>query len=96
MTGDLAVLWTIGTELHTGQLKVIRDRVEIRSRRHTLRIPLESIVRTSIDRGPAVRIRGLPVLRVQLVGGLSVKIASLETVTALTDLVGRLGEPVAY
>jgi hypothetical protein len=90
MTGTLAILWTIGSDLHTGRLNVLRDRLELRSRRHALSIPLEAILRSSIDRGPAVRIRGLPVLRIEVENDVTVRIASLESVTALTDLADRL------
>lgn len=94
MTGTLAILWTVGTELHSGRLDVLRDRVELRSRRHTLGIPLGSIARCAIDRGPAVRIRGLPVLRLELTDGVVVRIASLESVIVLKDLAERLsGSP---
>jgi hypothetical protein len=95
MTGTLAILWTIGTELHTGQLNVSRSHLELRSRGHALSVPLESIVGCAIDRGPAVRIRGLPVLRLELGEKLVLRIASLESVTALTDLVDRLALPLS-
>jgi hypothetical protein len=95
MTGTLAILWTIGTELHTGQLNMSRGRLEVRSRRHVLSIPLDSIVGCAIDRGPAVRIRGLPVLRLELGEKLVLRIASLESVTALSDLVDHLALPVS-
>jgi hypothetical protein len=91
--GTLAILWTIGAELHTGRLNVLRDRLELRSRRHALSIPVSSIVRSSIDRGPAVRIRGLPVLRLEVEDGVIVRIASLESVTLLSDLAARLAAP---
>jgi hypothetical protein len=94
MTGTLAILWTIGGELHTGRLNVLRDRVELRSRRHSLSIPRASVGRCSIDRGPAVRIRGLPVLRLELAGGTVVRIASLESVGDLKDLTETLAPPV--
>jgi hypothetical protein len=90
MTATLAILWTIGADLHTGRLNVLRDRLELRSRRHALSIPLASVERCSIDRGPAVRIRGLPVLRLELSDGMIVRVASLESVTLLKDLADRL------
>lgn len=94
MTATLAILWTIGADLHTGRLNVLRDRLELRSRRHALSIPLSSVERCSIDRGPAVRVRGLPVLRLELTDGMTVRIASLENVTLLKDLADRLALPV--
>ncbi len=95
MTGTLAILWTIGAELHTGQLRVSGDRLELRSRGHVLSIPLESIAYCAIDRGPATRIRGLPVLRIELDEKIVLRIASLESVTALSDLLDRLAVEVS-
>jgi hypothetical protein len=90
MTDTLAVLWTIGSPLHTGRLDIVRGRIELRSRRHVLSIPLDSITAYAIERGPSVRIRGLPVLRIELTGGLFVRIASLESVMVLADLADKL------
>ena len=95
MTGTLAILWTIGNELHTGQLNMSRGRLELRSRRHALSVPLDSIVGCAIDRGPAARIRGLPVLRLELAEKIVLRIASLESVTALSDLVDHLALPLS-
>jgi hypothetical protein len=95
MTGTLAILWTIGTELHTGQLNVGRGRLELHSRRHALSIPFESIAYCAIDRAPAARIRGLPVLRLELAEKIVLRIASLESVTALSDLLDRLAVAVS-
>ncbi len=86
MTATLAVLWTIGSTLHAGRLNFVRDRLDLRSRHHVLSIPLDSIEHCSIDRAPAVRIRGLPVLRLELTNDVVVRIASLESITALVDL----------
>jgi hypothetical protein len=93
MTATLAILWTIGADLHSGRLNVLCDRLELRSRRHALSIPLTSVERCSIDRGPTVRLRGLPVLRLELTDGMIVRIASLESVTLLKDLADRLAVP---
>ena len=90
MTPTLAILWTIGADLHTGHLNLVRDRLDLRSRHHVLSIPLDTIERCSIDRGPAVRIRGLPVLRLELTNDVVVRIASLESITALVDLAERV------
>jgi hypothetical protein len=95
MTGTLAILWTIGGDPHTGRLNAHSDRLELRARGHSLSVPFSSIARCSIDRGPGVRIRGLPVLRVELASGVVVRIASLEGMTALKDLSAFLMHPVA-
>jgi hypothetical protein len=90
MTATLAILWTIGRTLECGRLDIQRDRLELRSRHQALSIPLDAIERCSIDRGPSARIRGLPVLRLELRDGMAVRIASLESVTLLKDLADKL------
>ncbi|HMB80769.1 MAG TPA: hypothetical protein VKI43_11910 [Vicinamibacterales bacterium] len=94
MKGTFAVLWSLRAELHTGRLEVLHDRLELRARGRTLSIPIGSVVRCSIDRDPGARIRGLPVLRLDLADGTVARIASLESVTVLNDLAGVLAGPV--
>ena len=94
MKGTFAVLWSLRAELHTGRLEILRDRLELRARGRTLSIPIGSVVRCSIERGPSARIRGLPVLKLELADGAVARIASLESVTVLNDLAGVLAAPV--
>ena len=94
MKGTFAVLWSLRAEFHTGRLEVLKDRVELRARGSTLSIPIASVVRCSIERGPSTRIRGLPVLKLELADGAVARIASLESVTVLNDLASVLAAPV--
>lgn len=94
MKGTFAVLWSLRAELHTGRLEVLQDRLELRARGRTLSIPIGSVTGCSIERGPSARIRGLPVLRLDLADGAVARIASLESVTILNDLAGVLAAPV--
>jgi hypothetical protein len=94
MKGTFAVLWSLRADLHPGRLEVMKDRLELRARGRTLAIPIVSVVRCSIERGPSARIRGLAVLRLELADGTVVRIASLESITVLNDLAGFLAAPV--
>jgi hypothetical protein len=90
MDGTFAVLWSLRGEFHTGRLEVLADRLELQARGRTLSIPLASVVRCSIERGPSARIRGLVAISIELEDGAAVRIASLESITVLNDVAGIL------
>jgi hypothetical protein len=90
MKGTIAILWTLHKKRHSGSLEVLGDRLELRTRGRTLVIPLESIEKFEIERGAPVRINGLAVLRLTLVGGVVVRVASLQGMGVLHQLAGRL------
>jgi len=94
MKGTFAVLWSLRGELHTGSLEALRDRLELRARGRTLSIPVAAVEKCTIERGASARIRGLPVLSLELADGALVRIASLESITVLNDLAGLLAAPV--
>ena len=93
MKGTWAVLWTLHGRVHAGSLEPLDDRVELRTRGRTFAIPLDSIARFTIERGPAARINGLPVITLFLVEGDVVRLASLEGVGVLHELAGLLAPP---
>jgi hypothetical protein len=93
MKGTFAVLWSLREELHTGSLEAVDGRLELRARGRTLSIPVGFVARSTIERGAGARIRGFPVLRLELSDGALVRIASLESVTVLNDLAGLLTVP---
>jgi hypothetical protein len=80
-----AVLWSAGGELSSGRLERTEDALELRGRAER-RIPLASIVGAQVLRGRADRLRGLPVLRLGLDDGTSVRIACLEGAGCLHEL----------
>jgi hypothetical protein len=90
MTGTIAILWTLHGKRHSGSLEVLGDRLELRTRGRTLVIPLESIEKFEIERGVPVRIHGLAVLKLTIAGGLVVRVASLQGMGVLHQLVARL------
>jgi hypothetical protein len=90
MKGSFAVLWLLRGVLHTGSLEAVDGRFKLLARDATMSIPIDSVERSVIERGASARIRGLPVLRLELGNGTLVRIASLESVTVLNDLAGLL------
>ena len=93
MKGTCAVLWTLHGPIHAGSLELDDDRLQLRTRGRAVSIPLGSIAQFTIERGPAVRINGLPVLTLFLVEGDVVRLASLEGVAVLHELAAVLGPP---
>ena len=90
MRGTFAILWTLDGKRHSGSLEVLGDRLELRTRGRTLVIPLDSIQQFEIERGAPVRINGLAVLKLTLIGGVVVRIASLQGMGVLHQLAGLL------
>ena len=76
--------------VHAGSLEVLDDRLELRARGRVVAIPLGSIARFTIERGPAARINGLPVLTLSLVEGDLVRVASLEGTGVLHEVAAVL------
>jgi hypothetical protein len=84
-----AVVWSGGGVFSSGRLERTEDALEL-SGRVQRRIPISSIVAASVLRGRADRLRGLPVLRLVLDDGTSVRIASLEGAGCLHELLASL------
>ena len=93
MKGTCAVLWTLHGRVHTGSIEVHEDRLEFRARDRAVGIPLDSIAQFTIERGPAVRIHGLPVLSMFLLEGDVIRVASLEGTGVLHELAAVLAPP---
>jgi hypothetical protein len=86
----LAVLWSFGSTVCSGRLEVRSDRVHLLGRSRQLVVPLASIVDATILRGQGERLRGLPVLSLQLAGGGAVRVASFEGTAALHEVAAQL------
>jgi hypothetical protein len=93
MKGTAAVLWTLHGRVHAGSVEVHHDRLELRSRNRVAAVPHDSIDRFTIERGPAVRINGLPVLTLFLIEGDVIRLASLEGTGVLHELAATLAPP---
>ena len=90
MKGTFAVLWTLNGQVHTGSIELQDDRLEFHARARALTVPLAAVTQFEIERGAPVRINGLAALKLVLVGGVVVRVASLQGMGVLHQLAGRL------
>lgn len=91
MRFELPVIWTSHDAISTGRLEVADDRVVLAARDRTFSFPLDSVVTSVVERGPARRLRGLPILSLRLAQGDCVEIASLGGAGSLHELALRVG-----
>lgn len=91
MRFTLPVVWSLHGATYTGRLEAVGDRLTLTSRSRTFGFRTESISRYSIIRGASERIRGLPVLLLQLAGGETLRIASMGGAGSLHELAARVG-----
>lgn len=87
---ELPVIWTFRGETCTGRVELARQRVTLSSRHETVSFETGAIATFAIERAPAQRLRGLPVLSLRLVGGDVIRIASLGGVGSLHELATRI------
>lgn len=88
---QLPVIWSFHGKTSSGKLDVAYDRVALTSRGRVFSFPLGSIATFMIERGPARRLRGLPVLSLRLVGGETLTVASMGGPGSLQDLAAVIG-----
>jgi hypothetical protein len=88
---QLPVIWTLHGKTSPGRLEVSHERLALTSRGRSFAFPLGSVATSTIERGPARRLRGLPVLSVRLVGGDTVTVASMGGPGSLQDLAAAVG-----
>lgn len=91
MRFELPVLWSfIGAPL-PGCLNVGPDRLTLTSKRRSLSFPLRTVGTYTIERGPAARLRGLPVLVLELGDAQTVRVASMGGAGSLQDVAAAIG-----
>jgi hypothetical protein len=90
MRHSYAVVWSRNGDVGSGRLDPFEDRFELQGRDRRLSVPFSSLARASILRGHDDRLRGLPVLWLELARGKPVRIASLEGTAALHELADRV------
>jgi hypothetical protein len=88
---QLPVIWNLHGTTSPGRLDVSRGRLALTSRERAFSFPLRSVATFMIERGPARRLRGLPVLSVRLVGGETLTVASMGGPGSLQDLAAVIG-----
>jgi len=89
---EYAVVWSGPEGDSSGRLIVHPDRFELAGRDATVPVLFSDLTSASIDRTPAQRLRGLPVLFLRRRDGRSLRVASLEGAGVLYELV-RLALP---
>jgi hypothetical protein len=88
----MGVLWSeAGSDPHTGKLRLAANGIEFVGRELRSELPYADVRSIHLARGPADRLRGLPVLVLGLDAGETVRIASLEGTGALHELSRSLG-----
>jgi hypothetical protein len=94
---QLPVVWTLHDQTSAGRLEISGGRLVLTSRGRSFAFPIGSIATFMIDRAPARRLRGMPVLSLRLVGGETMLVASLGGAGSLQDLAAVMGgrQPVA-
>ena len=90
MAATMAVLWKHRGRAHSGSLELDTNRLELRTRGHTLSLPFDSVAGLTIERDPKSRLRGLPVLALTIRDFEQFQIASLQGLAALNELYGSL------
>lgn len=90
MRRSYAVVWSRNGDLRSGRLDTFDDRFELRGRSGGAVVPFASLRRAAILRSTRDRLRGLPVLRLELTGEEPVRIASLEGAAVLHELADRV------
>lgn len=85
---ELPAIWTFRGETRTGRVELVHDCVTLTAGDETVSFDAGSIAAFAIERAPAQRLRGLPVLALRLVDGGVVRIASLGGAGSLRELAG--------
>jgi hypothetical protein len=90
MRRSYAVIWCTNGDTSSGRLDPLDDRFELSGRTGSLSIVFSELAGASIARSHRARLRGLPVLTLDLRDGSPVRIASLEGAAVLHELVDRV------
>jgi hypothetical protein len=88
---QLPVIWVLYGKTSSGLLDVSDDRFTLTSKRRAFSFPLGSVTAFSVDRAPAQRVRGLPVLSLRLAEGETVAVASMDGAGSLQQLAVLVG-----
>jgi len=91
MRPELPVVWKLHDTTCAGGLRIDDDRVTLTSKGQTLCFSGGSISSFAVERAPAERLRGLPVLCLRLDGGIAVRVASLGGAGSLHELAALIG-----
>ena len=97
MGRTLPVIWSLHGLTYTGGLEIDGERYTLTGRTRTFAFLPSEITTSAVLRGPADRLRGLPVLKIGLGTGDVVHVASLGGAGSLLELAALVGarQPVA-
>lgn len=91
MKFQLPVIWRLNGATHAGRIELADDRVRLTSKSEVVSFDPSSVEGFAIERAPAQRLRGLPVLAVRLGGGEVVRVASMGGGGSLHELAAWVG-----
>ena len=91
MRFDLPVIWSANGVMHAGRLTLEDGRITLTSKTATVSFDTASVEAFAIERAPAQRLRGMPVLAVEIGDGEVVRIASMGGGGSLQELASWVG-----
>lgn len=91
MAATYPVVWELAGETYTGALELRQGRVSLSGVDRVLSFCAESLAHADIERDPADRLRGLPVIRLVLREGEELRIASVAGPGSLNEIAEQLG-----
>lgn len=91
MKFELPVIWSVDGATHAGRIQVAGDLVTLTSKDEAVSFGAASVAAFAIERAPAQRLRGLPVLCVRLADGEVVRVASMGGAGSLHELACWVG-----
>lgn len=91
MKFELPVIWRVNGATHAGRIELAGDQVTLTSKSETISFGAASVAAFAIERAPAQRLRGLPVLSVRLADGEIVRVASMGGAGSLHELACWVG-----
>lgn len=87
---ELPVIWTYRGVTRTGRIELLGGHVTLTSRHDRVSFDADDVETFAIERAPAQRLRGLPVLSIHLDGEV-LRIASMGGAGSLHELAARIG-----
>lgn len=91
MRFELPVIWRVEGATHAGRLTLDDERITLTAKTETLAFDTAAVEAFAIERAPAQRLRGMPVLAVTTGRGEVVRVASLGGGGSLQELASLVG-----
>lgn len=91
MRFELPVVWRVNSATHAGRLTLEDERITLTSKTETVSFDTASVAAFAIERAPAQRLRGMPVLAITNGSGEVVRVASMGGGGSLQELAFWVG-----